>query len=76
MGLRLDGTICSSCTAAMIAPKICLRCDSDPNICENEHTPLECGVDKCKPGFCDANKIDCNVGGCEDGYYVGLSSFK
>lgn len=62
-GVRQNGTSCQPCTSPT-----CLKCDTDPNICEMDHTPQTC-VDRCLAGNCP-NQYQCNPGGCEPGYFL------
>ena len=62
--VRLNGTSCLPCTSPT-----CLKCDSDPNICQANYDPGVCGIDKCTAAGCKANKYQCTSGGCEAGYF-------
>lgn len=56
---RLNGTSCETCTSSL-----CLKCDSDPNVCDITYSPLACR-DRCTT--CDSI-YKCNTAGCPSGY--------
>ena len=66
MGLRLNSTSCSACTSPT-----CLKCDSDPNICDIPAYTLESCRDRCNSCL---SGNQCNNSGCDSGY--GISTQK